>query len=627
MPATLTYPGVYIEEIPSGVRTITGVATSITAFIGRARRGPVNDPVIIGAFGDFERSFGGLNTEYPMTYAVNDFYQNGGSQAVIVRLFDPFYRTAADQAAASAAAKSVADATAGVDVPTALAAANTQNKTIQADASKSQSAKAAAQAVLDAVDAASKKAGATVADLQKAASDAAKAAASATKAKIKLDTLTLEAANEGDWGNRLRARVDYDVTTDKDFLRRMGLGKDDLFNVTVKNLTTGVMEIFRNVSVKDSPQRLDKVLVAQSSLVRVSGDLPVARPKATDDGLTPDQLKVPPFPSDPDKAETDPRSVGVKDADKVTIDNPLTAADYEGSAGDKTGLYALDKTDLINLLCVPPDLADGNTDSSVYASALTYCVTRRAMLIVDPPTDWTEDPLFPSHARDKLAALNLSGPEARNGAVYFPRVRKSDPLRNGQINTYVPCGIIAGIMARTDTARGVWKAPAGLDATLAGIQALQVSLTDEENGLLNQIGINALRSFGINGMVVWGARTLRGADQLGDEYKYIPVRRLALYIEESLYRGTQWVVFEPNDEPLWAQIRLNIGAFMHNLFRQGAFQGKTPAEAYFVKCDKETTTQNDINLGIVNIIVGFAPLKPAEFVVIQIQQIAGQIAT
>lgn len=120
---------------------------------------------------------------------------------------------------------------------------------------------------------------------------------------------------------------------------------------------------------------------------------------------------------------------------------------------------------------------------------------------------------------------------------------------------------------------------------------------------------------------------MRGADAAADEYKYIPVRRLALFIEESLYRGTQWVVFEPNDEPLWAQIRLNLGAFMQTLFRQGAFQGITPREAYFVKCDKETTTQNDINLGVVNIIVGFAPLKPAEFVIIKIQQMAGQIAT
>ncbi len=152
-------------------------------------------------------------------------------------------------------------------------------------------------------------------------------------------------------------------------------------------------------------------------------------------------------------------------------------------------------------------------------------------------------------------------------------------------------------------------------------------MTDPENGLLNPLGINCLRTFPTFGAVVWGARTMRGADAAADEYKYVPVRRLALFIEESLYRGTKWVVFEPNDEPLWAQIRLNVGAFMHNLFRQGAFQGTTPREAYFVKCDKETTTQNDINLGIVNIAVGFAPLKPAEFVIIKIQQMAGQIQT
>jgi phage tail sheath protein FI len=143
--------------------------------------------------------------------------------------------------------------------------------------------------------------------------------------------------------------------------------------------------------------------------------------------------------------------------------------------------------------------------------------------------------------------------------------------------------------------------------------------------LLNPLAVNCLRTFPASGTVVWGARTLQGNDQLASEWKYIPVRRTALYIEESLYRGLQWVVFEPNDEPLWAQIRLNVGAFMHNLFVKGAFQGQTPRDAYFVKCDKETTTQNDIDLGIVNIVVGFAPLKPAEFVIISLQQIAGQI--
>jgi len=173
----------------------------------------------------------------------------------------------------------------------------------------------------------------------------------------------------------------------------------------------------------------------------------------------------------------------------------------------------------------------------------------------------------------------------------------------------------------------VWKAPAGTEASLTGVNGVAVPLNDQQNGVLNPVAVNCIRNFNVYGTVIWGARTTQGNDEIGSEWKYIPVRRTALFIEESLFRGLKWVVFEPNDEPLWSQVRLNVGAFMHNLFRQGAFQGKTPQEAYFVKCDKETTTQNDINLGIVNIVVGFAPLKPAEFVVIKIQQMAGQIAT
>jgi phage tail sheath protein FI len=244
------------------------------------------------------------------------------------------------------------------------------------------------------------------------------------------------------------------------------------------------------------------------------------------------------------------------------------------------------------------------------------------MFLVDPNAQWTDK----DKAKTGITA-GVGASRSSYAAIFFPRVKQANPLRDNQIEEFVPCGAVAGIFARTDVQRGVWKAPAGIDATLRGVPELAVNLTDEENGELNPLGLNCLRAFPIIGRVVWGSRTLNGADQLASEWKYIPVRRLALYIEESLYRGTKWVVFEPNDEPLWAQIRLNVGAFMHNLFRQGAFQGTSQREAYFVKCDKETTTQNDINLGIVNIVVGFAPLKPAEFVIIKIQQIAGEIET
>jgi phage tail sheath protein FI len=205
-------------------------------------------------------------------------------------------------------------------------------------------------------------------------------------------------------------------------------------------------------------------------------------------------------------------------------------------------------------------------------------------------------------------------------AIFFPRVTIND---NGLKVNVGASGAIAGLMARIDGTRGVWKAPAGTEADLRGVVGLERRFSDRENGVLNPRAINTQRVFP-NGIVSWGARTMDGDDDFASEYKYIPIRRLALYIEESLYRGLKWVVFEPNDEPLWAQIRLNVGAFMHGLFRKGAFEGTKPQDAYFVKCDGETTTATDRNLGIVNIWVGFAPLKPAEFVIIYLQQMAGQ---
>jgi uncharacterized protein len=533
MPATLTYPGVYVEEIPSGVHTITGVATSITAFIGRALRGPVDEPVIINSFADFERRFGGLWVDGMLGYAVRDFYQNGGSQAIIVRIIN--------QAT-----------TATITLPTGGSPPG---------------------------------------------------------------TILLDAASPGAWGSNLSALVDYKTA---DPLNPSATPDPELFNITITESVGSVInskEPYLRVSMNPNSKRyLPRVLEQSSQLVAVrknnSGnwdDVPQSRPLANSPSGSPPAI-VPYSAS----ASIDGSDLGV--------------AQFEGSPNNKTGIYALAKTDLFNLLCIPPPTRGGDTAPSVYQKAMKYCEDRRAMLIVDPPIGWGASPVTAvNNAMTGLGTLGLSGTSARNAALYFPCVVEPDPQRDNQLDTFVPSGIIAGVMARTDTQRGVWKAPAGLDAAINGIQALQVNLNDAENGQLNPLGINCLRSFPINGRVVWGARTLRGADQLADEYKYVPVRRLALYLEESLYRGTQWVVFEPNDEPLWAQIRLNVGAFMHNLFRQGAFQGKTPRDAYLVKCDKETTTQNDINLGIVNILVGFAPLKPAEFVILKIQQLAGQI--
>lgn len=523
MPIAPTYPGVYIEEIPSGVRTITGVATSITAFIGRALKGRVNEAVRIQSPADFEREFGGLWTESTMSYAVQHFFLHGGTDAIIVRVVNG-----------------------AISATVTLPAGG--------------------------------------------------------------GSLALEAANPGEWGNRLQAIVDHE-TKDKD----EDSPDSNLFNLTIQELdSVGSSEVvasetFLNVSVDPGSARfVTTVLEEESTYVRTNGDI-AARPDAAGEG-----------------GPLATSANGDGDEGSEITENEIT--EDTSLASDREGLYALDEADLFNLLCIPPLTPTGDTPAAtVLNKAAKYCKDRRAMLIVDPPSSWKD-------TRDAETGVNqlrsdLSTDLATNAAAYFPRLKMPDALRENRTGEFVPCGAVAGILARTDSTRGIWKAPAGLEASLSGVRELAYKLTDGENGRLNPLGLNCLRTFPVYGHVVWGARTLAGADRLASEWKYVPVRRTALFIEESLYRGTQWVVFEPNDESLWAQIRLNLGAFMQRLFRQGAFQGTSPREAYFVKCDAETTPQSDIDLGIVNIVVGFAPLKPAEFVIIKIQQIAGQDLT
>lgn len=524
MPVALSYPGVYIQEIPSSVRTITGVATSIAAFIGRAKRGPVNEPVSINSYADFERIFGGLWLNSSLGYAVRDFYRNGGSQAVIVRLYE-------------------------------------------VEGGK------------------------------------------LSKAKVSANGLELEALSEGSWGNALRARVDIKSDKQADNMKKqLGINNDAvLFDLRVRDMVLGIEEQFQNLTLVESTRKVDRIVNNNSQLVKAVNP--------------PDKITTHTQPEKPKSIwEDDKSSSKVSDTEMASDGADLGSNSFTGDNYnlDKKGLYALDKADIFNILCIPP-FKNNNIDYSIIDDVISYCERRRAMFIIDSPSEWNNKDIAKNGIETGVGSPN------GNAALFFPRLRQPNPLRENQIEEFAPCGAIAGIFARTDTQRGVWKAPAGLDATLVGVPQLSITLTDLENGELNQKGINCLRTMPAAGRIVWGARTRVGDDRLGSEWKYIPVRRTALFIEESLYRGTQWVVFEPNDEPLWSKIRLNIGAFMHELFRQGAFQGSSPKEAYFVKCDRETTTQNDINKGIVNIHVGFSPLKPAEFVVISIQQMAGQI--
>lgn len=285
---------------------------------------------------------------------------------------------------------------------------------------------------------------------------------------------------------------------------------------------------------------------------------------------------------------------------------------------DYAAIYATvaREVDIFNLMVLPRgDAQSDDNRQLLWGAASAFCQQKRAFLIVDPRSDWANV----DDAAAGVTSLRL-GTVTDHAALYWPRINIASALLPVD-----PAGTVAGIMSRTDTRRGVWKAPAGLEAAIIGTTGLEIPISDPENGVTNPQAINTLRQFA-GGAVVWGARTMAGFDNSGEnDYKYVPVRRTALFIEESLYRGLKFAIFEPNDEPLWAQIRLAAGAFMQNLFRQGAFQGAKASDAYDVRCDATTTTQNDINLGRVNVIVAFAPLRPAEFVVLTVRQLAGQV--
>lgn len=527
MPGTYTYPGVYVEEVPSGVHPIAGVSTAETAFVDSFARGPMGTPTRVTSFDEFDRRFGGLDAGSEASYAVQQYFTNGGSAAWIVRV-----------------------------------AAGTGNQ--------------------------------------------AAAAASVTLKSSSTNVVDVNAISEGAWGGNLEVGAD---TT----------GVTSAFNLFVRELETTpggakqvtASEVFRNLTMdaSDVQRYAVNVVNAQSQLVRLT------RRTAVGTNTLPDAT-----------SNTAITPAVVANAGDSTAFKALTGG-RDGQPPDRAaltaGVQALDGIApfVFNLLCLPRAAILG-TDAAVkgaYDDATAFCQKKRAFLLIDPPPGVSDIGAWRNDA-NKMPATNP------NSALYWPRVTVQDPLQGGLPKSLGPSGAVAGVYARTDAARGVWKAPAGTEAVVAG-GTLETQINDEQQGNLNLLGVNALRTFPIYGNVVWGSRTTRGADAQASEWKYVPVRRMALFIEESLYQGLKWVVFEPNDEPLWAQIRLNVGSFMHQLFRQGAFAGATPREAYLVKCDSNTTTQADVDRGIVNILVGFLPLKPAEFVVLRIQQLAGQIET
>jgi Bacteriophage tail sheath protein len=422
---------------------------------------------------------------------------------------------------------------------------------------------------------------------------------SSVTAALSVSGLGMQAANPGIWGNKISAKIDVDGITDQvasHYKDAYGIDKADLFNITV-NFNGKLVETFKCVTVKgggNTSIRVDHTLEHESNYVRVKGNLPATTPT-----------------SNASSAAT-----GGVDSDLLSGSD-----DYLGEEENRTGLYALEKVDIFNILCIPPDVGtdDGAAAANLVAinsAAASFCEKKRAMFVAEPLDAWKNHAEQGNWPDIQPTDLGINGDAGRFATTYFPKVKMPDPEMQDRVRVFSSCGIIAGVMATNDLKRGVWKPPAGQDADMVGVTGLEVKVNDADNGFLNPLGINCLRDFPVIGPVVWGDRTLRGADMLSDDYKYVSVRRLTNYIEESLKRGTQWAVFEDNDESLWSQLRLSIGAFMKELSVQGAFYN------YKVICDASTTTPDDIAKGIVNVEILFAPVKPAEFVILKFQQTA-----
>ena len=303
----------------------------------------------------------------------------------------------------------------------------------------------------------------------------------------------------------------------------------------------------------------------------------------------------------------------------------------DGAEGDPTSAEyktffstKLKKIHDVSIIVLPgqymPENGFGNT---IISEALAHAEeTKSRMVIVDPPPDEELD------QSTKVDNIGLS--TSTYGVLYYPWVKVANPFYNADTNpnvdktlTIAPSAFAAGMWSKIDGRRGVWKAPAGLETSLLGVAGLKFTVGDGDQNQLNPMGVNCLRKMPGAGPVIWGSRTL--STKANPEWRYVPVRRTAIFIEQSIYNGIQWAVFEPNDHRLWSSLRLNIDSFMNGLFRSGAFQGEKVSDAYFVRCGLgDTMTQGDIDRGQVIVIVGFAPLKPAEFVIVRIQQKVAQ---
>lgn len=694
----LKYPGVYTQEIPSGVRTISAAPTSVALFVGPTKNGIDNRRIRVQSFSEFERNFGGLFRTSSLSYSVLHFFSNGGGEAFILRV--PVknatsaigkYKRMGTADSLSFELTALSSGSSGNDImieidwfgidakpfdsaqkKTVFNLTITDRQTRRTERftnlnTKSDSARFAPTVIND-IGTGSKLVSMTLTGNASVGGDApqmsgstyvigtapvASTTALTKDEKVKISLAVLLADGNADATNSL---VDLEVTalpigslppgSPQELANRLA----NAINAEIRKDSNRV-KAMQGMEVEVAPFEGGKLLrlrlsepgtdILASRMAEATVTLSASTSSATvadlmatyglvlaGNSILAGGLKA------PSRYFLGSRYGTASNVAAVPVQSAAGNADL-GKQGDASGqpdttifknaVMALDEPDpFFNILCLPdmvrPTAADPNVlhhaeSLTIYAEAARVCKNKHAFLLIDLPPNVKD-----TEAAEFYKSSTLTF-QSNHAAAYFPNIRVDDPLESGAMLTHPPSGAIAGLFARTDGQFGVWQAPAGTEASLSGVYGPSVELSDDQQGVLNPIGLNCIRKFPIYQTVCFGSRTVDGANALASEWKYVPVRRTASFILRSLSEGLRWAVHKPNGEQLWSQLRLNTTAFMHNLFRQGAFKGTSAREAYFVQCDAGTTSADDINQGVVNIVVGFAPLKPAEFVVISLRQI------
>jgi hypothetical protein len=660
-------PGVYIEEIESGPKPIEGVSTSTAGMVGMTVRGPVAGlPQLVTSFADFRRRFGGYLPEAFgasrfLAHAVRGFFENGGRRVYIRRVTgagvatasgtpEPGVITRLTQDLQIGATSATLGTVRGIGADTALTFTMVKDGVTTGphtapvtayDAGRNQVEWAAGDApteifesryttvavalgggpfatpvVISAADPGTwgNQVSVQVFHTSRAQAEVLSLSADpATPAVFDVVGLSttrnfyVGAIVEFDRGadpgappdreyGRVRAVVGNAILIDRDTDFAAATALDPQAPATVTVVRTcefrlvasyeGTSESFGPLSLDDAtPFFYEDVINTRSNLIRVSGgslveNHPFSQPSAAD-GLSVILT-----------GGLDGAAPG--DTEYVGVDN---------GPGLRTGLQALLDIDEISILAVP-----GITSQTVQNAMITQCESLMDRFAVF-------DPVYNlANALDDIQNQRRRY-DTKYAALYFPNLLANDPVSGLEI-VLPPSGHMLGLYAKTDVERGVHKAPANV--VVQGITGVEVVINKGEQDILNPDNINVIRDFRANnrGIRVWGARCLTSDTQ----WKYVPVRRLFIFVEESLDEGTQWVVFEPNDEPLWARVRQSITNFLVRVWRDGALMGAKQEEAFFVRCDRTTMTQDDIDNGRLIILVGIAPVKPAEFVIIRISQ-------